>query len=90
VNGRSRSGHSAGARALAVLTVAMLLVAERRRRHGPRNGGGGGAGGGAAEEHFPAAADLAADRRFERSLVFRQAGIVLAIAALILFRGLLS
>jgi hypothetical protein len=88
VNGRSRSGHSAGAKALAVLTVAMLLVAERRRRHGPRNSGS--AGGGATEEHFPAAADLAADRRFERSLVFRQAGIVLAIAALILFRGLLS
>jgi hypothetical protein len=87
VNGRSRSGHSAGAKALAVLTVAMLLVAERRRRHCARSSGGGG---GAAEDHFPAAADLAADRRFERSLVFRQAGVVLAIAALILFRGLLS
>jgi hypothetical protein len=85
VNARSRSGHSAGAKALALLTVAMLLVVERRRRHGAR-----GAGGGTAEEHFPAAADLAADRRFERSLVFRQAGIVLAIAALIAFRGLLS
>jgi hypothetical protein len=85
VNGRSRSGHTAGAKALAVLTVAMLLVAERRRRHGVRSSDAG-----AAEEHFPAAADLAADRRFERSLVFRQVGIVLAIAALIAFRGLLS
>jgi hypothetical protein len=78
----------------AAITVAVLVLAFSRSRRGTQERGPEaatpvGASVYATWETTPAE-DLAADQRFERSLVLRQLAVVVAIAALITLRQLAS